>query len=92
MKGAEALEGARRAINILREKGHKIVIHSSNELDWIVKTLNNLDIRYDKIVADKFLADLYVDDKGYHFPYNGNWNTELDKIFERVEGLDNRKW
>jgi hydroxymethylpyrimidine pyrophosphatase-like HAD family hydrolase len=90
----KALEGAKEAINILREAKHKIVIHSCNNKSWIEKVLNNNDIRYDYIwdQVGKPLCDLYVDDKGYHFPKNGNWNEQLPLILERLSGLDNRKW
>ncbi len=83
---------AREAINILREKGHKIIIHSCNDAKWIKKVLDNNDIRYDSIFESgvKPIADLYVDDKGYH--YKGDWESEVNDITLRLEGLDNRKW
>jgi hydroxymethylpyrimidine pyrophosphatase-like HAD family hydrolase len=95
----KALPGAKEAINILREKGHKIIIHSCNNTSWIEKVLRNNDIRYDYIWtktdaveedAAKPIADLYVDDKGFHF--GGDWNADLFDILHRLEGLDNRKW
>lgn len=90
--GDTPIAGAREAINILREHGHKILVYSCNGLDWIKKCLDNADIRYDSIWTDKSkpLADLYVDDRGYHF--RGNWTEELPDILTRVNGLDNRKW
>ncbi len=97
VNGKDALIGAREAINILRELGHKIIIHSCNEPEWIERVLNDNDIRFDLIWkgragVGKPLADLYVDDKGYHFPHNGNWSEELPAILVRLEGKDNRKW
>lgn len=94
-EGDKPLPGVKEAINILREKGHKIVIHSCNNKSWIERCLNNNDIRFDHICDNangKPLADLYVDDKGYYFPYNGDWSEELPKILTRIEGKDNRKW
>src|SRR5215213_5428105 len=94
--GDKPREFAKEAINILREKGHKVVIHSCNGVEWIKKVLDNNDIRYDYIWGEsgheskKLLADLYVDDKGYH--YKGDWKTEVDEVLKRVEGFDNRKW
>lgn len=93
--GDKALPGAKEAINILREKGHKIVIHSCNNASWIERVLNNNDIRFDWIYeykdgSGKPLCDLYVDDKSYHF--KGNWHDEVTDIMLRLEGLDNRKW
>lgn len=92
----EPLNGAREAVNALREAGHKVVIHSCNREAHVKHVLDNNDIRYDRVHGNeskgKPLADLYVDDKGYHFPYNGDWNVELPKVLARLEGLDNRKW
>lgn len=96
--GDEPLPYVREAINILREDGHKIVVHSCNRVGWIKDVLDSHQIRYDSIWGDtqgfnsKPLADLYIDDKGYHFPYNGDWQAELPSIMERLKGLDNRKW
>lgn len=89
-----ALPGLKDAINQLREQNHKIVIHSANNKSWIERTLNNLDIRYDYIWDGKGKpnCDIFLDDKGYHFPYNGSWTDELPKIIDRLKGLDNRKW
>ena len=83
---------AREAINILREKGHKIVIHSCNNVKWIEKVLANNDIRYDWIWDQKGkpICDIYIDDKGYH--YRGDWETEVNEVLLRLEGFDNRKF
>lgn len=85
------LPGAREAVNILREHGHKVIIHSCNDSGWIARWLNDNDIRYDHIWCEKGkpLADLYVDDKGFHLT---EWENDLDAILGRVQGLDNRKW
>lgn len=101
---SKLLPGAREAITILRNKGHKIIIHSCNNPDWIEKCLNEFGIPVDRIwrpgavnekswgKGNKPLADLYIDDKGYHFPYNGDWATQVEPILERLAGKDNRKW
>lgn len=83
---------AKEAINILREHGHRIIIHSCNNKTWIEKVLANSDIRYDHIWTEKGkpLCDLYVDDKAYR--YVGNWEGELPNILELLKGFDNRKW
>ena len=90
VEGDKAIEGAREAVNLLREKGHKVIIFSANRLEWIKKTLDNLDIRYDKIYANKPNLDLFVDDKAHRF--EGNWSREVNEILSYVDGLDNRKW
>lgn len=88
------LPGAQTAIKRLREDGHKVIIHSCNRKAWIDKCLNESGIVVDGIwdQAGKPVCDLYVDDKGYHFPYNGDWNEDLPIILSRVKDKDNRKW
>ena len=98
------LPGAIDAIKLLREKGHKVVINSCNDPKWIKKNLEEWGCPVDHIMGlgtgptfknkSKVLADLYVDDRGYHFPYKGNWDNEIQKILEddRVKDKDNRKW
>lgn len=89
VEGDKALPGAKEAINILREKGHKILIHSCNNYQWVERVLNDNDIRFDSIWERKGkpVADLYIDDKGYRFA--GNWESELPAITELVSGFDN---
>lgn len=95
MEGKEWLPGAKDAILKLREKGHKIVIHSCNNPQWIEKNMNEAGIPIDYIWGidkechGKPMCDLYIDDKGFHFT---DWKSDLDNIFERLEGKDNRKW
>lgn len=90
--GDTPLEGAKDAINLLREKGHKILIYSANRKEWIEQVLNNHDIRFDRIWTDrgKPNCDIFVDDKGYRF--GGDWGVAKLDILALVDGLDNRKW
>lgn len=90
---------AKEAINILREHGQKIIIHSCNNPKWIEKVLNNNDIRFDMIWKDgdggnipKPICDLYVDDRGYAF--EGDWKKALEEILnhKHIKDKDNRKW
>jgi hypothetical protein len=96
MNGKEWLPGAQDALKRLREEGHKICIHSCNNPGWIEKQLKEagivVDLVWEKKHGSKPLADLYVDDKGYHFPYNGDWALETEKVLERLKDKDNRKW
>ncbi|MBN2376147.1 MAG: hypothetical protein JXD22_07095 [Sedimentisphaerales bacterium] len=85
------MEGAAEAMRILKSKGSTILI-SSARLDpvlWgdllihrekeIAVWLEKHHIPYDKIVSHKPVADIYIDDKAYHF--DGNWEkTVLDVI------------
>lgn len=78
------LPGAREAINILRECGIKVIIHSCNRKAWIEKCLNNHDIRFDWIwdQVGKPVADLYIDDCGFWF--TGIWKEALPQILTRL--------
>lgn len=91
--GKEPLPGARDAINLLRELGHKVLVHSCNREAWIKEVLDNNDIRYDKVHGNeskgKPLADCYLDDKAIRFE---NWARALVDIDRCVKDKDNRKW
>src|SRR3954468_24038432 len=90
----QPLPGVKDAINVLREKGHKVMIFSCNSTKWIEKCLNNHDIRFDYIwEGDKPNCGLFIDDRGYRFPRNGDWSLELPKITEIVDkGVEPYKW
>ena len=68
--------GVRDAISRLREAGHRIILHSCNNTDFIEKWMFEQDIRYDGIwgKAGKPVATVYIDDRGYHFR---NWDETL---------------
>lgn len=94
MNGKEWLPGAQTMLKRLREEGHKIVIHSCNSKGWIERNLRNAGIVVDGIWDDKTkpLADLYIDDKAYRFPSDGEWNQEqLTNVLDLIKGMDNRK-
>ena len=96
VEGDKPIDGAREAVNILREAGHKVLIHSCNNIAWIKRVLENADIRYDGIYGEtgleskKPLADLYIDDRAIQF--KGNWDVTLAEALDFVEARDNRKW
>lgn len=79
VNGKQALEGAKDAINAMREKGHKIVIFSCNNKSWIERVLRDNDIRYDYIWdADKPVFDVYIDDRAIAF--RGDWKQTLSEV------------
>ena len=47
---------------------------------WLKKN----DIYFDKITAEKWAADFYIDDKAIHIP-NGDWDSVLNVIKKRVK-------
>lgn len=91
VKGDKLISGAREAVNLLREKGHKILIYSCNNASWIEKVLRNNDIRYDRLFAEqefmkigKPVADIYIDDRGYRF--TGDWGKSVKEVLELLNG------
>jgi hypothetical protein len=87
----QLLLGAREAITTLRMSGHKVVIHSCNRAKWIEKCLNEWGIPVDYIwgleegTGSKLVADIYIDDRGYRFPKNGDWTIELPSIMSLLK-------
>lgn len=93
------LDGAKNAIATFRAAGHKVIIHSCNNIDWIKRNLAEWGTPVDGVWGElgieskKPLADLYIDDKGYHHPHNTEWtDLEVALVLERLLGKDNRKW
>ena len=84
---AEPLPGVRDAISRLRELGHKILVHSCNNPRYIKQWMLDHDIRHDYIWEDKGkpVCDIYIDDRAYRFPFNGDWNEELPKILDTLK-------
>lgn len=76
---ATPLPGAREAISLLREQGHKIIVHSCNNPAYIEQWMNNHDIRFDSIWTGKGkpVADIYLDDRA--IPHV-NWQLSLSMI------------
>ena len=83
---SKPMPGARDAINLLREQGHKIIIHSCNRAAYIEQVLNDNDIRYDSIWTKegKPVASIYLDDRGLRFY---DWEQAVRDIQTIVGGL-----
>lgn len=90
VNGKVALPGAREAINILREKGHQIIIFSCNGKDWIERVMRDNDMRYDYISegTHKPVAHVYIDDRGIGF--RGDWEATLKEV-EQIAGFKSDK-
>ena len=72
MNGKEWVSGAQKALNLFREYGHTIVIHSCNEKSWIERQLAEAGIAA-TVSEKKPVAALYIDDRGYRFEgWDGN--------------------
>jgi beta-phosphoglucomutase-like phosphatase (HAD superfamily) len=95
MEGKEWLEGAKDALKLFRERGHKIIIHSANEPKWIERNLRDAGIVVDQIWGSdlldvgKPLCDIYIDDKGFAF---SSWDSDLHLVLHIIKNFDNRKW
>lgn len=95
----DPFEGAREVINWLKDNGYEIVIfttrasnENANDTDQDVSVeikkvedwLNDNNIYFDRITAEKLAADFYIDDKAINIE-NGDWNTVLNVIKKRIK-------
>jgi len=85
-----ALPGARHAMMLLREMGHKIIIHSCNNKQWIEKVCAKNDIPYDYISAagdqnGKPVCTMYIDDRGFRFT---GWEKDLPVIIGMLSNAE----
>jgi 3-phosphoglycerate kinase len=97
----EPFDGAKEAINKLRNKGYEIVIFTSrasignakehaynleDEIQNVKNYLSNKEIYFDLITGDKLAADFYIDDKVVLIK-NGNWDDVMSQIKKREKSL-----
>jgi len=90
----EPFKGAREAINWLKDQGFQIVIFTTRaskenalEMGYDVEKqiknvetwLNDNDIYFDRITAEKLAADFYIDDRAV-FIRDGNWKDVMNTI------------
>jgi capsule biosynthesis phosphatase len=91
-------EGSIDAIKWLKNQGFEIMIFTTRAskanceemggdyLDQIKKVkewLDEYNIPYDGITAEKIAAEFYIDDKAIHIP-NGNWDFVVQTIQKRM--------
>ena len=71
--------GAIDALTQLKEQGHTIIVHSvwGSKKDIIGDWMSFYNIPYDDITNIKPEADIYIDNKGYHFI---TWSQTLEDI------------
>ena len=90
----QPMQGAGEALKQLKSKGYTILVLSCrlNPELWgdlvkfrkqeIVDWMKKYNMPYDKIVASKPPADLYIDDKALRF--EGDWEITMKEIDKRV--------
>lgn len=73
------IDGAKNGINLLREMGFSIIIHSCNRREFIEQWLYDYDIRFDHIWdgIGKPVASIYLDDNGLRFL---NWERTIQDV------------
>jgi len=91
-------EGSVDAIKWLKNQGFEIIIFTSrasktnnekiggdylDQLKKIKEWLDEYNVLYDGITADKLSAEFYIDDKAIHIP-NGNWDFVVQTIQKRM--------
>lgn len=95
------LNGAKEAIQELKNSGYEIIIFTSRlsnsingeeEADKqkirIKKWLSKNGIEVDGMTSEKLPAEVYVDDRAVHF--NGNWSKALSEIKLRLDDDQNK--
>lgn len=76
-----------KIIEELGRRGVEIYLHSARyecDREKTVQWLKQHAVHYDKLVLDKPMADLYVDDKNYPEPYIPDWPDNLGEILWRL--------
>jgi hypothetical protein len=88
----EPLPGARDAMALIHENGHKIMIFSCNDKDHIEQWMRNHDIWFDAIWdgKGKVVAAAYIDDRGVAF--RGDWQQSVEEALALVEGRPVRRY
>ena len=96
----EPFGGAKKAIELLKDKGYEIVIFTSrasvgnakeysynleDEIQNVRNYLINNGIYFDRITGDKLAADFYIDDKVIQIK-DGNWDAVMSQITKREKG------
>lgn len=84
------IDGAKDGINLLREGGWKIIIHSCNRASFIEQWLNDYDIRFDLIwnQVGKPVADCYLDDCGLRFTHWPDVHVDIMELYNDGAGTD----
>ena len=72
--------GAVAAIKELNQRGYRLVVFSSRNVDIIKEWLSKHDLSeyFDEITNTKIPARVYIDDRGYRFT---SWEKTMEELF-----------
>ena len=84
-KMGEPIAGAKESLELLKQKGHEIIIFtvkadSERGIQIVREWMEYYQIPFDSITNIKQNADYYIDDKAIRF--EGNWDETNNKIIE----------
>lgn len=93
MDGDQWIDGAKDALNLLRERGYLVCIHSCNNPAWIRRQLEEAGLTVDRIWGEhgevgKPVANAYVDDRAVLFSRGwANALADVETILDRDRRL-----
>ena len=79
---AKLMKGAKKSIDSLKKKGHKIIIYSARPWSQYNMTNNWLKkkkIKFDYLLLGKPIGDFWIDDRSLKFE---DWK-KIDKFFKK---------
>lgn len=85
----EPMPGAIEAMQQLRERGFKIMVHSCNNPGFIRQCCTNYGIPIDAVWGESSLdaggkpnCEVFIDDRGFYF--DGDWASATPRIIDQV--------
>lgn len=78
------ISGVKEVLGKLREASVEIIIHSCNRPSFVERWMNDYGLPFDYIWDEKGkpIADLYIDDRAFHF--TGSWGDDIDYLLGRL--------
>ena len=79
------MEGARDALSAFHEMGYHVMVHSCNDVGWLLRMCELFDLRLDSIWEGqgKPIATCYADDRAVRF--NGDWTETVHEAITLVK-------
>ena len=94
-KDLKPIEGAVEKINLLKQQGHYIILHTARHMrtcqgnigkvialqgPTLIEWLHNHNFIYDELIFGKPDADVYLDDKALQF--RGSWHDSYHQLID----------